>query len=94
VERDSYAIWWYNRLKRPELDLSHLEDYYIRDLQIQMAETGPRFWALDVTSDLGIPSFVAVSHWTENLEEYVEFSCDRQRQRYSLAATDSANGTH
>jgi bacteriocin biosynthesis cyclodehydratase domain-containing protein len=73
VERDSYAIWWYNRLKRPELDLSHLEDYYIRDLQIQMAETGRRFWVLDVTSDLGIPSFVAVSHWTENLQEYVEF---------------------
>jgi oxazoline/thiazoline synthase len=55
------------------LGISHLEDYYLRDLQIQMAETGRRFWVLDVTSDLGIPSFVAVSHWTENLQEYVEF---------------------
>ncbi|HEX9587652.1 MAG TPA: TOMM precursor leader peptide-binding protein, partial [Bradyrhizobium sp.] len=36
VERDSYAIWWYNRLQRPEVDLSQFDDSYVRDLQTQL----------------------------------------------------------
>ena len=28
---------------------------------------------LDITSDLGIPSFVAVTHWMENSQEQIEF---------------------
>ena len=73
VERDSYAIWWYNQLQRAEVDLGQLDDSYVRDLQIQLAETGRRLWVLDVTSDLGIPSFVAVTHWMENSQEQIEF---------------------
>jgi oxazoline/thiazoline synthase len=73
VERDSYAIWWYNRLRRAGMDLSQIEDAYVRDLQIQLAETGRRLWVLDITSDLGIPSYVAVTHWTENSQEQIEF---------------------
>ena len=73
VERDSYAIWWYNRLQRAGMDLSLIGDAYVRDLQIQLAETGRRLWVLDITSDLGIPSFVAVTHWTENSQEQFEF---------------------
>ena len=73
VERDSYAIWWYNRLQRPEVDLSQFDDPYIRDLQIQFADTGRRLWVLDITSDLGIPSFVAVSHWMDGSHEQIEF---------------------
>ena len=63
VERDAYAIWWYNRLQRPQVDLGQFDDSYIRDLQAQLAETGRRLWVLDITSDLGIPSFVAIAHW-------------------------------
>ena len=33
VERDAYAIWWYNRLQRAEVDLDQFDDSYIRDLQ-------------------------------------------------------------
>jgi oxazoline/thiazoline synthase len=73
VERDAYAIWWYNRLRRPEVDLDQFDDPYIRDLKIQLAETGRRLWVLDVTSDLGIPSFVTVAHWMENAQEFVDF---------------------
>src|SRR5215470_17709227 len=61
VERDSYSIWWYNRLQRKEVDLDQLDDPYIRDLRHQLAETGRRLWVLDVTSDLGIPSFVTIA---------------------------------
>ena len=73
VERDSYAIWWYNRLRRPEVDLSQFDDSYIRELKAQLAETGRRVWVLDVTNDLGIPSYVAISHWEKDSQEGVEF---------------------
>ena len=73
VERDSYAIWWYNRLKRPAVDLDQFNDSYVRDLQIQLAETGKRLWVLDITSDLGIPSFVAITHWVKDGAEFIEF---------------------
>jgi oxazoline/thiazoline synthase len=73
VERDAYAIWWYNRLQRPQLDLDHLNDSYVRDLQAQLAENGRRLWVLDVTSDLEIPTFVAILHWMHNSHENIEF---------------------
>jgi oxazoline/thiazoline synthase len=73
VERDSYAIWWYNRVQRPEVDLSQFDDTYVRDLKSQLAETGRRLWMLDITTDLGIPSFVAMSHSTEGKGDFVEY---------------------
>ncbi len=56
VERDAYAIWWYNRLRRPEVD-----------------QSGRRLWVLDVTSDLGVPTYVAILHWMQNGQENIEF---------------------
>jgi oxazoline/thiazoline synthase len=73
VERDSYAIWWYNRLQRAEVDLSQFDDSYVRDLRTQFAETGRRLWVLDVTSDLGVPTYVAILHWMQNGQENIEF---------------------
>ncbi|MGB9206603.1 MAG: TOMM precursor leader peptide-binding protein, partial [Pseudolabrys sp.] len=73
VERDAYAIWWYNQLRRPQVDLGQFDDSYVRDLQTQLAETGRRLWVLDVTNDLGIPSFVAIMHWMHNSQENIEF---------------------
>jgi len=73
VERDSYAIWWYNRLERAEVDLGQFDDSYVRDLRTQLAEDGRKLWVLDITSDLGIPSFVALAHWIKDGRENVEF---------------------
>jgi oxazoline/thiazoline synthase len=73
VERDAYAIWWYNRLQRPELDLGQFDDSFVRDLQKQLAQAGRRLWVLDVTGDLGIPTFVAITHWMQNGRENIEF---------------------
>ncbi len=73
VERDSYAIWWYNRVKRPEVDLAQFDDPYVRDLKDQLADTGRRVWAIDITSDLGVPSFVAMSHSDKDGVEFVEY---------------------
>src|SRR3954466_1889800 len=73
VERDAYAIWWYNRVRRAEVDLTQFEDSYVRDLQGQFADAGRRLWVLDITSDLGIPSYVAIMHWMQNGHENIEF---------------------
>jgi oxazoline/thiazoline synthase len=73
VERDSYAMWWYNRLQRPQVDLDRFDDSYIRDLRTLLAENGRRLWVLDVTNDLGIPSFVAMSYWVNKRQESIEF---------------------
>jgi ribosomal protein S12 methylthiotransferase accessory factor len=73
VERDTYAIWWYNRLQRPEVDLDQFDEPYGRDLRTQLAEDGRKLWVLDITGDLGIPSFVALAHWMKDGKENVEF---------------------
>jgi oxazoline/thiazoline synthase len=73
VERDAYAIWWYNRSQRSEVDLSEFDDSYIRDIKNQFADAGRKLWVLDVTSDLGIPTYVAIMHWMKDGQENIEF---------------------
>jgi ribosomal protein S12 methylthiotransferase accessory factor len=55
------------------LDLSRFDDPYVRDLKAQLAETGRQLWVLDITSDLGIPSFVALSHAVQDGHDFVEY---------------------
>ena len=73
VERDAYAIWWYNRTRQAEVDLSQFDDSYVRDLKTQLADAGRKLWVLDITSDLGIPTYVAIVHWMQNGQENIEF---------------------
>ncbi|HSY55205.1 MAG TPA: TOMM precursor leader peptide-binding protein [Bradyrhizobium sp.] len=73
VERDAYAIWWYNRLQREELDLNQFDDSYVQDLRSQLGDQGRKLWVLDITSDLGIPTYVAMVHWMQNGHENIEF---------------------
>jgi len=73
VERDAYALWWYNRVQRPELDLSHFEDSYVREFRNELADRGHKLWVLDITNDLGIPTYVAITHWVKDGKENVEF---------------------
>ena len=73
VERDSYALWWYNRVQRPQVDFSGLDDAYVRELTSQLAATGHKVWMLDITSDLGVPSYVAISHKVHDDHEHLEF---------------------
>jgi ribosomal protein S12 methylthiotransferase accessory factor len=61
VERDSVAIWWYNRLRVPEVSLASIEDPYIDQLLKFYNSMNRDLRLLDLTSDLGIPAFAAVS---------------------------------
>lgn len=73
MERDAYAIWWYNRTRQAEVDLSQFDDLGVRDLKTQLADAGRKLWVLDITSDLGIPTYVAILHWMQNGQENIEF---------------------
>jgi bacteriocin biosynthesis cyclodehydratase domain-containing protein len=73
VERDAYAIWWYNRSQREGLDLDQFDDSYVQDLRSQLGDRGRKLWVLDITSDLGIPTYVAILHWMQNGHENIEF---------------------
>ncbi|MHC2437812.1 TOMM precursor leader peptide-binding protein [Bradyrhizobium sp. USDA 4451] len=73
MERDAYAIWWYNRSRRAEVDLDQFDDAYVRDLKSQLEASGRKLWVLDITSDLAIPTYVAIVHWMQNGQENIEF---------------------
>lgn len=61
VERDAVALWWYHRLRRPAIPVARTRDPLVRRLLAWLDARGRDAWALDLTSDLGIPVVVAVS---------------------------------
>jgi ribosomal protein S12 methylthiotransferase accessory factor len=61
IERDAVAIWWYNCLLRPAVDLDSFELPGLRKLRQLYLSQGRDFWALDLTTDLGVPVVAAVS---------------------------------
>lgn len=61
VERDSVALWWYNRLKRPGVDLTSFDEPYFQELLAHYQTLNRELWVLDITSDLNIPAFAAIS---------------------------------
>ena len=62
VERDSCALWWYNRARRPAVDLASFDDPFFRRAEAFLRGRGRNLYALDLTSDLGLPVVVALSH--------------------------------
>ncbi|MEA5539687.1 TOMM precursor leader peptide-binding protein [Limnoraphis robusta Tam1] len=62
VERDGVALWWYNRLRRPAVDLGSFNEPYFVQLQQFYRENDRDLWVLDLTADLGIPAFAGVSN--------------------------------
>ena len=74
VERDAFACWWYNRIAFPEVDLESFEDAYLAHARDYYASINRSVWLIDVTNDLNVPVFVAVSHRTDKEEEDILFS--------------------
>ena len=69
VERDAFAVWWYNRLRVPGVDLDSFDDEYLTTASDYYRGLNRELWVLDVTSDLGIPAFVALSRRTDKKAE-------------------------
>lgn len=61
VERDSAAVWWYTRLRRPAIALESFDEPYLEAARAHLGGHDRDLWVLDLTSDLGIPAAVAVS---------------------------------
>ena len=75
VERDGSAIWWYNRLQRPKVDLDSFESEYFRQVQALDRERGLDMHVLDLTHDLGIPVMVAVGIEPHTGRYFMGFGC-------------------
>jgi ribosomal protein S12 methylthiotransferase accessory factor len=73
VERDCVALWWYNRLKKPAVDLSGFGDPYFQQLQEFYLTLQRDLWVLDITSDLNIPAFAAISRRNDQEIEDIMF---------------------
>ncbi|MGW2641745.1 TOMM precursor leader peptide-binding protein, partial [Streptomyces sp. NPDC001348] len=73
VERDAVALWWYNRTRQPAIDLDSFDEPYIERLRHGYRKLGREIWALDLTSDLGVPAVVALSRRTEGPTEDIVF---------------------
>ena len=71
VERDAVALWWYNRLRRPAVDLASCDDPYVGNLVDVYASLNREVWALDLTSDLGIPVVAAISRRIDRAPEEI-----------------------
>lgn len=61
VERDSMALWWYNRVRRPAIDLRSFHDGFCDAMLTAYQCHGRTLEAIDLTSDLGIPVVAAIS---------------------------------
>jgi ribosomal protein S12 methylthiotransferase accessory factor len=73
VERDSVAIWWYNRLPRPCVDLESFGDFNIVGIREAFRQENRNLYLLDITSDLGIPAYAAVAPAADGSKPY--FGC-------------------
>jgi YcaO-like protein with predicted kinase domain len=61
VERDSVALWWYNRVQRPRVDLASFGEAYFEALGELYRILGREILVLDISADFPIPVFAAVS---------------------------------
>lgn len=61
VERDSVALWWYNRLQKPAVDLERFDEPYFQAVTDYYQSIGREVWVIDLTGDLNIPTFAAIS---------------------------------
>jgi ribosomal protein S12 methylthiotransferase accessory factor len=71
VERDGVALWWYNRVRRPGVDLASFGEPYLDRLRVFLQAHGREFWALDLTTDLGIPVFASITRRTHQSPEQI-----------------------
>jgi bacteriocin biosynthesis cyclodehydratase domain-containing protein len=71
AERDSVALWWYNRVQRPAVDLESFDEPYIQELKNCYNKLNREVWVLDITSDLQIPAFAAISRRIDRPKEII-----------------------
>ncbi|MBW4622954.1 MAG: TOMM precursor leader peptide-binding protein [Cyanosarcina radialis HA8281-LM2] len=71
VERDCVALWWYNRIQRPAVDLDSFDEPYLGALKEYYQTQNREVWVLDITNDFNIPCFAALSRRTVGATEEI-----------------------
>jgi ribosomal protein S12 methylthiotransferase accessory factor len=71
VERDCVALWWYNRIPRPAVDLESFDEPYLGALKDYYHTQHRDLWVLDITNDFNIPCFAALSRRTDGATEEI-----------------------
>jgi len=61
IERDAMAIWWYNRLSRPEVPIESFGCQDLVRVEEGIQRIGRKLVLLDVTTDIAIPTYVSVA---------------------------------
>ncbi len=84
VERDATAIWWYGRHRRPQVDLRTVARP--EALLDWLNGRQRRSHVLDITSDLMIPVFVAISYEPDGSVVALGFGADFDPDRAVLSA--------
>jgi ribosomal protein S12 methylthiotransferase accessory factor len=75
VERDASAIWWYNRLARPQVDLASFgSEFFEQTLELGRSR-GLSLHVLDLTHDLAIPVMVALGLEETTGRYFMGFGC-------------------
>ena len=71
IERDCTAIWWYNQIKRPLVDFASFKGTWFSGYEEVYASLSREIWVIDITNDLAIPTFVAVSRQIGRGSEHI-----------------------
>ncbi len=71
IERDAVSIWWFNRIRRPAVDLASFDDQWLSSLPTLYKTVGRTIEAIDLTSDLAIPVFAVTSRELDECNERV-----------------------
>lgn len=74
IERDNIAIWWYNRLQYKEVDLKNFNDYSRKIFDIYLNKYQRNIYAIDISNDLNIPTFVVISYNSSTHKQQICFS--------------------
>lgn len=68
IERDAVAIWWYNKLRRPAACIETFGSPYLSKIERALRTANRELSLLDITSDVEIPTYVAVSPLADGTE--------------------------
>jgi len=100
IERDSLAIWWENRVVRPQWDVDVLHSPQLSECREGLERVGRQLKLLDLTTDIGVPVCAAVGARWDGAEPFfataagatpVEAACGAAGELASLVWTGSGS---
>jgi thiazole/oxazole-forming peptide maturase SagD family component len=76
VERDAVAIWWDNRLTRPAVRLQSFDSEGLLAVSDALRAIDRKLYLLDCTTDIGLPTYVAVAPRVDGSEPLLGAAAD------------------